>query len=296
MSLLDSFSKKSKLKSAIKQTRAARKSEGNKADQLFNRAYEDFAQAVEKDLLLAEALYNWGFALLNQAQTKTGEEAVKLFQDAIEKFNFCSTIEPNYLAAAIDCGVAFMDLARIKSASANDPLYERAKEQFNKANAIQAGTASYNLACIYGLRRDEDHCREALEDSRDHGVLPGEDDILNDPDLQNVKYYLWFSDFMESLKPQPEPEPEEEVKSEAESTEQQTETTAEDTVPEPVQNETVAEEVKPVEQPVKVEAKDEPVVMAETAQEPLTNEASVAVTETPSSEAEETPKSGGSFM
>ncbi len=296
MSLLDSFSKKSKLKSAIKQTRAARKSEGNKADQLFNRAYEDFAQAVEKDLLLAEALYNWGFALLNHAQTKTGEEAVKLFQDAIEKFNFCSTIAPNYLAAAIDCGVAFMDLARIKSASANDPLYERAKEQFNKANSIQAGTASYNLACIYGLRRDEDRCREALEDSRDHGVLPGEEDILNDPDLQNVKYYLWFSDFMESLKPQPEPEPEEEVDSEAESTEQQAEATVEDVVPEPAQSDTVAEEVKPVDQPVQVEEKTESVVIAETAQESSTNDASVAATEKPLSETEESTKPGGNFM
>ncbi len=29
------------------------------------------------------------------------------------------------------------------------------KKQFESANAIQAGTASYNLACIYGLRGDK---------------------------------------------------------------------------------------------------------------------------------------------
>jgi len=50
-----------------------------------------------------------------------------------------------------------------------------------KANAIQAGTASYNLACIYGLRGDKDACLKALENARDKVTLPEALDILTDP-------------------------------------------------------------------------------------------------------------------
>jgi len=92
-----------------------------------------------------------------------------------------------------------MDLARLKKVKPDDKLYELAKKQFEKANAIQAGTASYNLACIYGLRGDKDACLKALENARDKVTLPEAADILNDPDLANVKEQDWFVEFMEML-------------------------------------------------------------------------------------------------
>ena len=70
MSLLASFTKKSKLNTSIKQTAQARKSEGNTADGLFNKAYEGYADVLLDDPIRAEALYNWGFALFHQAKTK----------------------------------------------------------------------------------------------------------------------------------------------------------------------------------------------------------------------------------
>ncbi|MDI1231638.1 MAG: hypothetical protein PSV18_06905 [Methylobacter sp.] len=199
MSFFDSITKKAKLKAAIKQTTEARSSEGAKADQLFNKVYHDYAEVVANEPLIAEALYNWGFALLHQARTKSGEQAAKLYQDAIAKFSFCLTIEPAYLGAAIDGGVAFMELARIKAVGLNDGLYASAQSYFEKANAIQAGSASYNLACIYGLRGDKEACLTALEISKGKGSLPAAVDIREDPDLNTVKNQDWFVAFMESL-------------------------------------------------------------------------------------------------
>ena len=248
MAFLDSFAKKAKLKSAIKLTNAARKAEGEKAEQLFKRAYQDFSGAIQKDLLLAEALYNWGFALLHNASIRSGEDAVKTYQEAIEKFNFCMIIDPNYLAAAIDGGVAYMDLARIKSLGAGDLLYEMAMMQFKKANAIQAGSASYNIACIYGLRSDSDKCQRYLEESRDNGSLPDKEAIQFDSDLGNINHEYWFMKFMESLDIQPEPEEK----------------------PEPAVAEAVETESKPavesvaktvVDEPAKVEAAPKPPVV-----------------------------------
>lgn len=205
MSFFESITKKSRLKTAIKQTTVARNSEGSMADQLFKKVYQDYAEVVSNEPVIAEALYNWGFALLHQARTKRGDEAARLYQDAIAKFSFCLTIEPAYLGAAIDGGVAYMELARVKAVGPSDGLYARAQNYFEKANAIQAGSASYNLACIYGLRGDKEACLNALEISKGKGSLPIAADILADPDMSGVIYQDWFVEFMDSLNKQPEP-------------------------------------------------------------------------------------------
>jgi hypothetical protein len=198
MSILNSLTKRSRLNSAIKQTKEARKSEGNKADYLFKKVYEDYADIVHDDPLRAEALYFWGHALLHQAKTKTGEEAIKLYRDAILKFAFCLTLEPNYLAAAIDGGVCYMDMARLDGAAKDSDLYAKAVQEFERANSIQAGAASYNLACIHALRGENEDCLKALENARDKGSLPDTQDILNDPDMAGVLDQAWFIELLES--------------------------------------------------------------------------------------------------
>jgi len=199
MSLLDSFTKKKKLSAAISQTAKARLSEGTTADHLYKGAYHDYAEVLVGDPLRSEALYNWGFALLHHAKAKIGDEAIKLYQEAIAKFSFCLLLNPSYLGAAIDGGVAYMDLARLKEVDFHDELYEAARRYFEQGNAIQAGSASYNLACIYGLRNEGEACLNALEDSKSRGSLPEVDDIVSDPDLNQVKDQQWFVTFIATL-------------------------------------------------------------------------------------------------
>lgn len=206
MALFDGYTKKSTLKAAIKQTVKARANEGSKSDQLFISAYQGFADVIKGDLVEGEALYNWGFALLHQAKTKSEEASVKLYLDAISKFNFCLLVVPNHLGAAIDGGVAYMDLARILKVDASDELYDLAKEFFDNAERIQRGSAAYNLACISGLRQQGDACLDALELSKACGSLPKAEDITNDIDLVKVNSLPWFIDFMERVTAAPEPE------------------------------------------------------------------------------------------
>jgi hypothetical protein len=104
-----------------------------------------------------------------------------------------------------------MDLARLTEAHPDDKLYDLAKKQFETANTIQTGTASYNLACIYALRNDQDACLKALENAKERGSLPDADEMLNDPDLNNVKEQAWFSAFIEPLNKKPEVDPKQEA-------------------------------------------------------------------------------------
>ena len=204
MSVISIFTKRAKLNTSIKQTTQARKSDGHTADALFKVAYQGFAEVLLDDPLRADALYHWGFTLLNQAKSKTGSDASALYQDAISKFSFCLLINPSYLGAAINGGVAYMDLARLNKAQPKDGLYELAKKQFESANAIQAGTASYNLACIYALHKDQEACQQALHNARDKNILPSIEDMQNDPDLNFVKEESWFTEFLASLQPKSE--------------------------------------------------------------------------------------------
>jgi len=199
MSLLTPFTKKSKLTTANKQTAEARVSEGTTRDGLFKAAYLNYAEILQDDALRAETLYQWGFALYHQATTRSDDSAASLYQEAIDKFAFCMLINPNYLAAAIDSGVAYMDLARLKQVNPDDRLYQLAKIQFEKANIIQAGTASYNLACIYALQGNTEASLSELQIARAKVTLPAIDDILNDPDMGAAKDQTWFTSFIESL-------------------------------------------------------------------------------------------------
>ncbi len=205
MSILSSFKKRSTLDAAIKQVGQARKSEDSaRAEQLYKGAYQGFASVIVDNLMLSEALYNWGFALLHEAKIHQAVEAIEIYEDAISKFSFCLLTSPNYLGAAIDGGVAFMELARISPEANRMELYKLAEDFFEKANKIQKGSAAYNVACIQALRGNAEACHQALEQAREFGSLPDETNILNDVDLDNVKQDDWFKAFIEALRAQPE--------------------------------------------------------------------------------------------
>lgn len=205
MSLLSSFKKRSTLDAAIKQVALARKSEPAKAEQLYRGAYQGFASVIADHLIVSEALYHWGFALLHEALSQEAPQAIATYEDAISKFSFCLLMAPNYLGAAIDGGVAFMELARLSPEEAKPELYHLAEDFFEKACGIQRGSAAYNLACIYALANDEERCLAALQSAKEHGSLPDEANILKDEDMLSVVETAWFKDFIAELHAQPQP-------------------------------------------------------------------------------------------
>lgn len=206
MSLLTSFKKRSTLDAAIKQVAKARKSEAGKAEQLYKGAYQGFASVVADNLVLSEALYHWGFALLHEAETQDQDQAIETLEDAISKFSFCLLTSPNYLGAAIDGGVAFMELARISPDDSKGYLYKMAQQFFEKASSIQRGSAAYNLACIHALNGDEEACQAALQLAKDSGSLPDAEDMLKDADMAAVHDLAWFKEFIEASRNRPERE------------------------------------------------------------------------------------------
>lgn len=206
MSLFSSIQKRSTLNAAVKQVAQARKSDSGKAAQLYQGAYDAFGKVISGNLLLSEALYHWGFALLHEAETQDTEQAIETLEDAVSKFSFCLLTAPQYLGAAIDGGVAFMTLARLSGDESKSYLYNMAQQFFEKANAIQQGSAAYNLACIHALSGDNAACEAALNQAKAYGSLPDEPVILQDADMAAVLEQAWFKDFMEARRAEPKAE------------------------------------------------------------------------------------------
>ncbi|MFW5444514.1 MAG: TPR end-of-group domain-containing protein [Methylococcaceae bacterium] len=195
----------SNFKKAKTLTLEARQAQGEKADQLFKQAYDSFSVISKSYSNYADAIYFWGFALLNQAQTKPDNEAIKIYEESINQFIFCKSLAPEHLGAALDGGVALLGLAKSKKVALGDELYRKARESFEASEKIQSGSAAYNLACIYALQNDDKSCLKALEQARDNGLIPDETNIINDSDLDNVKKKPWFAKFIESLTEDEEP-------------------------------------------------------------------------------------------
>ena len=216
MSILGYLLSGRQIEKAKNLTLEARQEKGEKADQLFQQACDNFATIPESSSNYADALYYWGFAIMHQAFTKPSAEANKIFEQAITKFSSCRTVSPEHLGASIDNGVALMGLAESQQVNLNNELYRKAKESFETAEKIQQGSASYNLACMHALNNKSDACLKALENARDHGLIPDEQDIVNDDDLKNVKQLAWFAGFIASLSEEEEKEQVEEDKKDVE--------------------------------------------------------------------------------
>ncbi len=199
MTILNYLSSDFVLKKARKLAAEAHLADGEKADQLFQEAYKNFASYSTYRALYPDCLHSWGLALVNQAGKKTGDNALKILDEAIVKFNLCDAVKPDHLGAFLDGGVALMTVAKIKCLSADDEWYVKAKKSFVSAEEIQQGSASYNLACLYAMQSNTDACLDALEKARDCGIIPDEQDILTDTDLDNVKQLSWFDEFISSL-------------------------------------------------------------------------------------------------
>ncbi len=197
----------SKFKKAKNLSTAAQQEEGESADKLFQQAYTNFAMVSSSRAQYPDSLHRWGLAFLHQAQQKSGDEAIQLFEEAITKFTLCDAVKPDHIGAFMDGGVALMGLAKEKGLGIEDDLYIKAQKSFSKAEEINPGTASYNLACIYALQNNTEACKEALKKASDSGIVPSEENILNDSDLDNVKNASWFDDFITSLSIEAEPEP-----------------------------------------------------------------------------------------
>ena len=99
----------------------------------YLEASEEYEVATILNPRNSEAFCNWGTALSDLAETKSGIEAEKVYDEAIEKYQKAVEYKPDFYAAYDNWGNALMKLAETKSGIEAEKLYNEAIEKYQEA-------------------------------------------------------------------------------------------------------------------------------------------------------------------
>ncbi len=140
----------------------AKSKKGIEAEKLFNEAFEMLQKAVEIKPDKHEAFNNWGSYLGDLAKSKKDSEAEVLFNLAFEKYQKAVEINPKMHEAFNNWGSDLGELAKSKKGIEAEKLMEQAMEKFQLA-IEHGGGKSYNLSCLYALKKEKKNALKHLE-------------------------------------------------------------------------------------------------------------------------------------
>ena len=103
----------------------------------YLEASKEYEAATELNPKDSEAYNNWGLALCNLAQKKSGIEAEVLYNESFEKYRQAIRIKRDYHEAYYNWGVALSDLAQSKSGIEAEGLYNESFEKYRQAIRIK---------------------------------------------------------------------------------------------------------------------------------------------------------------
>ena len=100
-------------------------------------ALKEYKAATELKLKFPEAYNNWGLALSDLAQTKSGVEAEALYKDSFEKYHHATQLKPDGHEAYNNWGNALTLLAQTNPGVEAEALYKDSFEKYQHATQIK---------------------------------------------------------------------------------------------------------------------------------------------------------------
>ena len=100
-------------------------------------ASKEYKAATELKSKSPETYNNWGTALTDLAQTKSGIEAEALYKDSFEKYYQATQLKPDDHEAYYNWGNALSELAQIKSSVEAEALYKDSFEKYHQATQLK---------------------------------------------------------------------------------------------------------------------------------------------------------------
>ena len=158
----------------------------------YLEASKEYEVATELNPKDSDAYNNWGNALSDLAQSKSGIEAEGLYNESLEKYCQAIRIKPDYHEAYNNWGNVLSDLAQSKSGIEAENLYVEAIDKYQQA--IKYGGDAYNLACLYAIRNKKEEALKYLERSLERGEISVDfvekdtdwDGLRDDSDFKNL--------------------------------------------------------------------------------------------------------------
>jgi len=151
----------------------------NNDENLFKLAFEKYETASKLNPNNDRIFYNWGTALSSLAKNKNHDE--NLYNLAFQKYETALELNPKMMDTLYNWGISLFNLAKINN---DENLYNQALEKLNKA--VELGGDSYNLACLYSIKKEKDKALELLEKCLQNKEIKV-DNIIRDEDWDNFK-------------------------------------------------------------------------------------------------------------
>ena len=107
-------------------------------------------------------------------------------------------IQPQNTNYLNNYGFALIGLAKLEI---DEDLFTEAFKQYQNALKILSNQ-TYNLACYYSIKNNQELCKENLLNAEKHNTLPSNPHkhLSEDQDLNNIRQEQWFNDLLERLK------------------------------------------------------------------------------------------------
>lgn len=148
---------------------------------LYKEAINKYEKAYFLNPKSKNVPYNWALTLSNLARVKNDDE--NLYNQAFEKYEIAYSLNPKEHSIFYSWGTALSNLAKAKNDDEN--LYTQAFEKLNKA--ISLGSNSYNLACLYSIRKNKKEALEFLEKALENKEIETNYVENEDEDWDNFK-------------------------------------------------------------------------------------------------------------
>ena len=174
------------------------------ARHLFQQAGEKYGKSLEINPRSYKTLTNWGVLLNFEAKFIATDDlftARDLWKKAGGRYAQALEIKPDDYVAKSNWGIALLLESRAISTRPPEEaqiLLEHAKNHFQHAEALQPGSAAYNLACIAALRHRPADAIHWLRSCQTHGTLPSEEHFRTDSNLDSIRdtpeFTAWWAE------------------------------------------------------------------------------------------------------
>ena len=167
----------------------------NNDETFFNKSFVEYEKALNLQPNHTNHLSNYGNALLCLARLKNDNI---LFNKAFVLYEKALKIQPQNTNYLNNYGFALIGLAKLEI---DEDLFTEAFKQYQNALKILPNQ-TYNLACYYSIKNNQELCKENLLNAEKHNTLPSNPHkhLSEDQDLNNIRQEQWFNDLLERLK------------------------------------------------------------------------------------------------
>lgn len=171
--------------------------QGDERTVLYRVAAEQFQRATSLRPNESVAPYNLGVVISRLARETANEEAKGLWMLASESYERAVQLQPDMCEALNGWSVALIHLSYLLTDSKRQVCRELALEKANRAEELNAGSGSYNMACVLTLLGQKDEALDALKRCHEYDKIPKHLD--EDKDLESLRGWPPYEEWRTTL-------------------------------------------------------------------------------------------------